>query len=112
MVYHGTTADFDEFRRGKQGSYGPGIYFVDSKSYADTFASGGTVKEVHLAIAKPFNADTATTKEFDAFLKKKDPVAAFKKAGYDGIIGRTTGVYVAFEPTQIRLKSPKITESQ
>ncbi|MCZ7644333.1 MAG: hypothetical protein M5U26_03475 [Planctomycetota bacterium] len=67
-VYHGTTADFDEFKRSKPTNvYGPGYYFTEDPAVASQYGGGALFAEkkgmdgigakvvpAHLRIEKPF----------------------------------------------------------
>lgn len=64
-VYHGTSAQFNEFSYeylGKNGtSYGKGFYFSDSAEYSSGYVSGdGRLMEVYLSIKKPLNTSKLT----------------------------------------------------
>ena len=129
QLYHGTKADFAEFRRTKSGEFGPAIYLTDSPREAGEYGDGkgwggpnGTqVMPVYASIKNPY------TKGVDAFWREfgtggtdAEGVAAAQAAGYDGIIvkradryydndarefvdrGGELTHYVVFEPTQIK----------
>ena len=96
VVYHGTTANFTEFKA-SNGALGKGIYFTDSKDFAKgyTYQNGaavGNVMECYLDIKNPYIVKYADNYDTDALREK----------GYDGILHEATGMYVAFDPTQIK----------
>lgn len=96
VVYHGTTANFTEFKS-SNGALGKGIYFTDSKDFAKgyTYQNGvavGNVMECYLDIKNPYIVKYADNYDTDALREK----------GYDGILHEATGMYVAFDPTQIK----------
>lgn len=96
VVYHGTTANFTEFKP-SNGALGKGIYFTDSKDFAKgyTYQNGvavGNVMECYLDIKNPYIVKYADNYDTDALREK----------GYDGILHEATGMYVAFDPTQIK----------
>ena len=78
-VYHGTTAEFDEFSYEKIGTHGTsegrGFYFTDDPEVASGYGEGGHVKAVYVSIQKPLSTTSRNmkAKEVEAFIKKLDP---------------------------------------
>lgn len=142
VVYHGTTADFDEFAATPSAMFQDDegrFFFTDNPGSASDYAehplsermgggavSGSNVRPVFLAIRNPY------TEEIDG-----DPVDYYDQHSWsmpsptdadrhDGIVIRDTdsgeSLYVAFSPAQIKSstgnrgtfdpKSAKITESE
>jgi len=119
VVYHGTTFDFNEFKKDKPtiGAYGQGIYFSSSKSFASDYARGdnGRVLSIFLNIRKTFviNNDVMPkgyeNYSTEKMLDNKGVSRDFTK----NIVGKYDGVkaidgygdieFVVFEPTQIKL---------
>lgn len=102
VFYHGTGADFSEFRQPSGGIAGKGIYFTDDSGRAGGYARSGnaSVMPVYLNIKKPFLIKDT---------EKVPTQTQLKKSGYDGIIysqkwnnGEVTKEYIAFDPTQIK----------
>ena len=92
VVYHGTGADFDEFKKkfAKQGRIGKGFYFATDPTQSSNYAfnsrqKGGspTVMPVYLKASNILN-----TPSYD----KSKPI--------DGI--KYGGMYLVYEPTQIK----------
>lgn len=79
LVYHGTQADFGEFRddlHGDKGWYGPGHYFTVDPRYAKTYAGKqGNLKRAYLNITNPL--------KWDSNLSKADAMAFLKTVGRD-----------------------------
>lgn len=116
VVYHGTIADFDTFRRNDEDE---GIFFTESPEVASTYASeaGGSgdmasVVPVHITIENPLEITpieylNGTTEDGIDLANEKE----LRDAGYDGIriasdpnLGFLwSGVtWVAFSPNQIK----------
>jgi hypothetical protein len=105
IVYHGTSADFDEFKN-KRGThyFGSGFYF-SSRGRENVSSYGSKVMELYLSIQNPFIEGES---EFNAgrplvaasirpdLIKKE-----YQKNGFDGVVLRR-GWIIAFEPTQIK----------
>jgi hypothetical protein len=119
VVYHGTTFDFNEFKKDKPtiGAYGQGLYFSSSKSFASDYARGdnGKVLSIFLNIRKTFviNNDVMPkgyeNYSTEKMLDNKGVSRDFTKnivGKYDGVkaIDRYGDIeFVVFEPTQIKL---------
>lgn len=107
VVYHGTTADFTEFRKSKNSAFGTGIYFTDSAEGAESYATltgepGANVMPVYLQITKPLRLKEWEIKGDMASDRWKRRI---RDGGYDGlIVERDEGdfTYVAFRPEQIK----------
>lgn len=121
VMYHGTTADFTEFRHSRSGNLGPGIYVsrdaADASGYAGTHGKEGQrVLPVYAKITNPVHVRTSNTSSEDLFGKfpAKDDAAtidAAAKAGHDGVIvhgteknkwGETSAESTVFHPHQIK----------
>lgn len=116
-VYHGTHADFSEFRPNP--SLGGGVFFSPDPSEASVFAyaKGANVIPVYLSAQNPYPKIVRSYDEVKTFEKAK-------KAGYDSVRVRdsSNGVinWVVFSPSQIKsatgnigdfdLSSPDITK--
>ena len=115
-LYHGTRADFDEFRISEDGNFGPGVYLTrnpkDASQYAGA-ANGSNVRPVYvrgrLADEEAWGnaieyisqkSPNATTEEWD-----RQAVELLKKQGYAGIDG--DGQISIFDPSNIRGKFAK-----
>jgi hypothetical protein len=104
VVYHGTSADFNEFDIGKSTE---GFFFSDSKGMAGGFggSTGGNVMPVFLNIRSP-----ASYREYEAALRRADYERnevpnQLAGSGFDAIhiptaVGDTT--WIAFHPEQIK----------
>jgi len=128
-VYHGTKAEFTEFKRTSGGEFGPAIYMTDSSREASEYGdgkgwggpSGTQVMPLYASIKKPYTKGVDDFwKEFGTGGTDAEGVAAAQAAGYDGIItkradryydnearefvdrgGKLTH-YIAFDPSQIK----------
>lgn len=108
-LYHGTKADFTEFRQSTSGEIGKGVYFYDSKTKAaDYVGEGGRVVEAY------FDGKLATMDDFrktrdrlkDNSWTNSDTIDELSRRGYVGIIrpeGNST-VYNIFDPKNIKTK--------
>ena len=108
-VYHGTKANFTEFKPSSSGEIGKGVYFYDSKSKASNHVGdGGRVVEAYV------NGKLATMDEFravreelgDASWTNSDTINELVRRGYVGIVrpeGNST-VYNIFDPKNIKTK--------
>ncbi len=98
VVYHGS-ADFtiEEFEL-SEGVFGEGIYFSESKEYAESVASGGRIYECYLNIRRPYI--TSTQQQLD--------IEKLKSQGYDGIYAKEAGLWVAFDATQVKSATDNI----
>lgn len=103
VLYHGTQADFSEFRSSRGGEYGSGIYLTDDAGAAWMYAeraSGGAqnVMPVYVRITNPY---LATNRDEARALGVKK----LRARGYDGIIATgPTGEkqYIVFSPEQVK----------
>lgn len=103
VLYHGTGADFTEFRLSGGGELGRGIYLADDPGTADMLGSrggggGGSIMPVYFTASNPLVTE-------DREDVRGSSIAAKQRAGYDGIIfTETTGrrQYVAFDPSQVK----------
>lgn len=104
--YHGTNANFDEFRQMPSGSSkykNTGYFFTSDPEFASAYAAkdGGNVIPVHLNASKLFDASTMSP------LNKRNVsdqlVNRLKDEGYDGITGfRYPHEVVVFNPNQVK----------
>lgn len=106
--YHGSNADFNVFDKSKLGTAtnhptaGLGFFFTENKDEASNY--GGQVKEVYLAINKPYVTtsellDKAMGNDIAKFVDK------LKSQGYDGLYIRNAKYAVAFNSNQAKLTS-------
>lgn len=123
-VFHGTPADFTTFKTGEDGK---GVYYFTSdadlaSSYAverqtvgqrlsDNPDAGPNVRPSYLALKNPLEVDGAGKNYLDV---TTDAINRAQAAGNDGVIvrnvmdqpngskGKSSDVYVAFQPDQIR----------
>ena len=91
-AYHGSNADFNVFEQSKEGAFGEGVYFAESKEYAQGFAPNGMLYDVFLRIANPYEA------KYPGGITKERLIAE----GYDGVHHEGNGFWVAFYPEQIK----------
>jgi hypothetical protein len=108
-LFHGTTADFTDFKQSKSGEIGKGVYFYDSKTRASDHTGGrGRVIESYV------NGKMATMDEFRAVREElgdvswtnSDTIDELARRGYVGIVrpeGNST-VYNVFDPKNIKTK--------
>ncbi|HEY1034572.1 MAG TPA: PLxRFG domain-containing protein [Pseudoxanthomonas sp.] len=118
VVYHGTTADFEEFSADYFGAgdgnadWGDGFYFASNPAAASTYArgEGGNVMPVYLAIRNPAGADVVQEvmdqpgAEMDIDYVRE----TLAEMGHDGIIidhGAEGREYVVFRPEQVKSAS-------
>lgn len=112
VVYHGTTADFDQFTvgRGQEGENGSvGLYFTRDKALAEEYTyrtglgtvdrDGGNVVPAYLSIKNPKVIDDDSLAS--AHLTREE-VAAFEAQGFDGIVNKSGSEIVAFRPEQVK----------
>ena len=135
IVYHGTSAEFNEFKKGRKRTrgrlnFGDGFYFAVSKEFAQNYVEGdrGRVIEAYVSLKNPYVVvgNQFTEWELDDIRIKLSPEDRtslnydnineyLSKLGYDGIIGvkyegttTTMQTVVAFEPTQIKSATDNI----
>lgn len=101
-VFHGTSQEFDEFAPNERG-----IFFSESRSTAESYVGvhrgpASRVIEAQLDIRNPWTyiSYAATVPYRDQVDQSSD---ALKAQGYDGIHMPQSGVWVAFEPSQVRV---------
>jgi hypothetical protein len=132
VLYHGTTADFDKFKVGKEGgALGNGLYFSPSREFADEYAreEGGNVVPVYVSIQNPLIIDGSISRDpmTEALVRlgvdrnkaenivekayedkgyiTNEVKSRATKAGFDGIFQYKEGELsevVAFNPTQVK----------
>lgn len=99
VVYHGTDADFDEFK-----ADGEPIFLTQRPWRADVYSDqeGGNVMPLFASVKNP-----ATYKQYEAARRanrgpdaRKKAVAALRAQGYDGVIDDIT--VMVFDPEQIK----------
>jgi hypothetical protein len=108
VVYHGTRADFSEFRPGN-GSYGTGIYMTPSREFAGaTYGAGegGLVMPLYASVKSPYVVE-ASSKERSILndLSPKEMTDKLKRLGFDGVVVELNGevqTVVAFDPEQVK----------
>jgi hypothetical protein len=111
-AYHGTQADFYEFKSGPRNRLVKGMWFTSNPESANFWAGnteGSNVMPVHLSLKNP-----AGREEYDSMLnslpddKKRTSsqrASQLKKLGHDGLIvneGTDNETYIAFNPNQIK----------
>ena len=119
VVYHGTNADFDEFKPTTIGALGKGSYFAFDKDAAKEWAArynGGRVIEANLYSKNPLiidNTNESPEKVFARFGGKDDneTMQNIQKAGYDAVwaknpikskFGTVYPEIMVFDSTQIK----------
>lgn len=130
QLYHGTRAQFSEFRRSTTGEFGPGVYLTDHPGEAAEYGSGKReerpgegvrIMPVYAAIRQPFTqGPDAFWSRFGGDGDDAAAVARAQAAGFDGIIyrrplrvydamrhtvrdtGEQVTHYVVFDPRQVR----------
>ena len=116
-VYHGTSAEFEQFNLGyfglnDKGYLGDGFYF-GSQTVASAYGTkgdGGRVIPAYLSLKKPFEITPENWKEQLGRIRAlkeegKSVREELTKDGFDGVIDRSNGKIseiVAFDPTQIK----------
>jgi hypothetical protein len=101
IVYHGTKADFDTFKIGKD-IVGSGMFFTPNQDYASNFPrkttkEGSKVMSLYLKLENPIS-------EYDFFsIGNNDGERTLEciKLGYDGLIS-DDNVFLVFHPNQIK----------
>ena len=92
-AYHGTqTPEIKVFRASEEGALGKGIYFSESKEYADGRANGGKTYEVYLKIDKPYEVN------YPGGINQEKLITQ----GYNGVHHEGNGFWVAFYPEQVK----------
>ena len=106
VVYHGTGAEFDEFKQGQNSAFeSRGFYFSPHKQVGENYAGKGVVKEVHLNLQNIYEAQSY----LEIGKLSLDRIAELKEQGFDGAHFKPKDSklsfqeeYVAFNPTQIK----------
>ena len=106
VVYHGTNAEFTEFKANDSGELdlGGGIYFTNKDYRAKNY--GGRVIPAYLSIKNPFlTTDETGLKKLGKYgqqgYKSKEIREQLISDGYDGVIDKD-GNYVVFDNRQIK----------
>lgn len=129
VAFHGTKADFTEFKRTRNGEFGPAIYATDSAREASEYGegkgwggpSGVHVMPIYVKLNKPYTLGVDQFwKDFGQHDGDAAAIARAKLAGYDGVVAKRTDRYydnetktyvdrgdtlthfVAFDPQQIK----------
>ena len=115
-VYHGTSAQFNEFKASRSGNFGPGIYIAFDRKSAEDYGKrlgGSRVISGFAKILNPIVGDNATLaaeKLFSQFDGKNDDevVANAANAGYDAVVATgTLKTPFGDNPPQASLFSPE-----
>lgn len=91
VVYHGTQADFSEFKPSELGALGPGIYLTtnpkEAANYTVGYTNGGeNIMPVYASVKNPLYVKDGES-VFEILDASDDTIAdALMRAGYDGII--------------------------
>lgn len=120
VVYHGTRADFTEFKPSRVGAMGPGIYFSKKPDVASSYSDvttrkgqeggGNQVMPVYLSVKNPLVIDSVNDSSEQLF-KRIDPtgklsddevIAKLIEQGYDAVYAKEDDEWVVFDPTQIK----------
>lgn len=100
VVYHGTGADFDAFADNPNG-----IFFGSDPNVAARYSGirqgAPRVLPVYLSIKNPWTI-IRYGDEVPYSQQKDQSKEALKREGYDGIYRAEDGVWIAFDPTQIK----------
>lgn len=93
VVYHGTGAEFTIFKPSEDGALGRGMYFSESREFADSHSRvvGGKSISVFLSIRNPYETESPSV-DTDKITKE----------GHDGVFAIGPRFWVAFEPHQIK----------
>ena len=98
VVYHGTKADFTEFKRSKGGEFGSGMYFSDNPDSARMFGGfqSGSAEVITMPVYLSLKNPLITN---DRNIPRGAGIKSLMKKGYDGVIGTTPNgqkQYIAF----------------
>ncbi len=91
VVYHGTRADFTEFKQSNRGALGPGIYLTTNTKEAGMYTNSATpggenVMPVYVRMQNPLHVKDGEN-VFDILQTSDDTIEQdLERAGYDGII--------------------------
>jgi hypothetical protein len=115
-VYHGTTRDFDTFRKTDQHGNDYVHYFTPSSNYTSFFsnAPGGRTIPAYIKMENPYYTDSSN--DIEGAGQYKDWIKELKEKGHDGIIyskkgditkgpsgwGDDVPQYAVFDPKQIK----------
>ena len=95
VFYHGTNAEFTQFKESKDGALGKGIYFAQNEWQAKEH--GKRVVPVFLNLKNPYTA------KYPGIDTDK-----LKAQGYDGVFAPGPGFMVAFDPKRIKSATDNI----
>jgi hypothetical protein len=117
VVFHGTTASFDEFSHDMigegngNGDWGDGFYFTDNPMVASGYAQGegGNVIPVYLDIKRPADRNVMLSRRvqlaMDDGMGFESVHDVLQHMGYDGVVidhGADGREFVVFRPEQIK----------
>lgn len=107
-IYHGTTADFDNFKEGA-------VHFTPLLDFAKEYATkteGAKIISANVLIKNP--ATYETLKSLPKELTQKEQIAELKNLGYDGIINEKSlkKEIIPFSVSQIKILSKESVNSQ
>ena len=105
VVYHGTSADIQQFKVSDGGEFGGGIYMTpDTKGASDyaTYRGRGPANVMPLYVSIKNPADAAEASQVALWKGEQNARAELIKRGYDGVIDMRSGQVVAFYPGQIK----------
>jgi len=122
-VYHGTSAEFTEFKPSRVGNFGPGIYVAFDEGSATSYAKrigGNKVLKAYAMAKNPIigkDATDAANKLFEMFPGATDAetIQKAKDAGFDAVIasgtlktkfGDSPAQMSVFDPSQIKSAEP------
>jgi hypothetical protein len=122
-VYHGTNAEFTEFKPSRIGNFGPGIYVAFDEGSATSYAKrigGNKVLKAYAMAKNPIigkDATDAANKLFEMFPGATDAetIQKAKDAGFDAVIasgtlktkfGDSPAQMSVFDPSQIKSADP------
>jgi len=122
-VYHGTSAEFTEFKPSRVGNFGPGIYVAFDEGSATSYAKrigGNKVLKAYAMAKNPIigkDATDAANKLFEMFPGATDAetIQKAKDAGFDAVIasgtlktkfGDSPAQMSVFDPSQIKSADP------
>jgi SPP1 gp7 family putative phage head morphogenesis protein len=109
VVYHGTSATFDEFNVGEGGSYfSPDAELASDYALKNPGRIGSHVKAVYLSIKNPASREDALSARDAAVASGRSVKGELLRRGFDGLVydhSGTNRVYVAFQATQIKSAS-------
>jgi hypothetical protein len=96
VLYHGTSGNFDAFKKSGTGEFGPGVYFTDSPNEASAYTTtnerdanaGHNIIPVHVSLKNPFIVKNDPLEFWNRFRANSDEESHRKAiaAGHDGVI--------------------------